>query len=207
MENKIKEYKKFLKRWRRYVRKEDTVYITKPNRLAINLVNYIPPYINRIICFGCTNGRDLLPFQDKYKCIGIDFFKKKHIDFISSNIDYIQADISSSVNLFKKDKRFSDLSCTLIYSHWSLSYDNINSLKLLDIFLKNDCKNIIMLEPIEKKHDGSLLILNEFLKNNSIIKKTRYLTSPSPSIISYLDNLKNNEYVESCVHPYNYFDN
>ena len=43
------------------------------------LIPKIPKNIKTIVDFGCANGRNLLPFKDKYNCIGFDIFPKKNV--------------------------------------------------------------------------------------------------------------------------------
>ena len=55
-------------------------WLQKSEKCVNHLVDYLPPYINNILIFGCANGRDFIPFdeKDKFDCkpnfaIGVRF--------------------------------------------------------------------------------------------------------------------------------------
>jgi hypothetical protein len=143
------------------------------NKYESPLLDYVleqlPEYINTVINFGCANGRDFIPFQDKFTCVGFDLASPNTIKWAckTDNLTYYQCSIEDYIYNFNHDNI--DLSSTLIYTQGSLMYvSHENQTKLIEHFLNKKCKNIVIHEyPPEYPHsqgyfNPSYEILNIF---------------------------------------------
>jgi hypothetical protein len=60
------------------------------------LLDYIKenllPNIDTIMVFGCASGRDFIPFQDDFSCIGFDIAPYEQINWVckTDNLTYIE---------------------------------------------------------------------------------------------------------------------
>ena len=118
-----------------------------PEQILLECKSLLPEYIDTIINFGCANGRDFIPFEDDYNCIGFDLAPPKYIDWVCKtyNLTYYQCAIEDYLNNF--DHSNGDLSTTLIYTQGTLMYlhpDDQN--KFIQHILDRNCKNIIIHE-------------------------------------------------------------
>jgi hypothetical protein len=118
-----------------------------PEHILLECKPLLPDYIDTIINFGCSNGRDFIPFQDNYNCIGFDLAPLNYIDWIckTDNLIYYQCSIEDYLNNF--DHSDEDLSTTLIYTQGTLMYlDLENQNKFIQHVLDYNCKNMIFHE-------------------------------------------------------------
>lgn len=121
------------------------------NKYEQPLLDYVkdklPSYVNTVINFGCANGRDFIPFQDDFNCIGFDLASPSIIKWTckTNNLIYYQCSIEDYLNTF--DHNSLDLSECLVYTCVTLmylSYDYQN--KFIQHLLDHNCKNIIIHE-------------------------------------------------------------
>jgi hypothetical protein len=125
-----------------------------PEQILLECKPLLPDYIDTIINFGCSNGRDFIPFQDNYNCIGFDLAPLNYIDWVckTDNLTYYQCSIEDYLNEF--DHTDEDLSTTLIYTQGTLmcvSYETQN--RFIKHLLDFNCKNIIIHE-YPPEYDG-----------------------------------------------------
>jgi hypothetical protein len=140
------------------VTKDGSTYITNPNKFVDVLPDYIPKNVDSILIFGCTNGRDFIPFLNKgYKLYGTDLNSPDEIywvDEINSNqIKYYQSTLSSFMKILTENKEFTNMSNFLVLSHFVLTYDWNSGAKIVNeihkrggvaiLLLKNHCLEII----------------------------------------------------------------
>ena len=118
-----------------------------PENILLECKPLLPDYIDTIINFGCSNGRDFIPFQDNYNCVGFDLAPLNYIDWVckTDNLTYYQCSIEDYLNEF--DHTDEDLSNTLIYTQGTLMYLNPEDQnKFIQHILYHNCKNIIIHE-------------------------------------------------------------
>ena len=118
-----------------------------PEDVIIKCKHIIPEYVTTIINFGCSNGRDFIPFQDDYNCIGFDLAPINYIDWVckTDNLIYYQCSIEDYLNNF--DHSDLDLSESLVYTQGTLMYVNYETQnRFIQHMLDNNCKNIIIHE-------------------------------------------------------------
>ena len=121
------------------------------NRYEAPLLDYVlehlPSYIDTVINFGCANGRDFIPFQDTYNCIGFDLATPSIIKWAckTDNLIYYQCSVEDYLGIF--DHSNADLSTTLVYSQGTLMYTSSEvQTRLVQHLLAKSCKNIVFQE-------------------------------------------------------------
>jgi hypothetical protein len=123
-------------------------WLHKPEQPLLDYVkSYLPDYITTVINFGCASGRDFIPFQDEYNCIGFDLASPSIINWVckTDNVLYYQCSIEDYLNLF--DHSETDLSECLVYTQGSLMYlSKENQNKFIQHLLDHKCKNIVFHE-------------------------------------------------------------
>ena len=94
-----------------------------PEPIALAIKPLIPDHITTIINFGCANGRDFIPFQDKYKLIGFDLVPGEYIEWVcnTDNLTYYQCSIEDYITTHIPSSP-EDLSKTLVYTSGTLMY-------------------------------------------------------------------------------------
>jgi len=121
------------------------------NRYEAPLLDYVkdnlPEYVDTVINFGCANGRDFLPFQDKYNCLGFDLAKPEDIKWACSqnNLHYFQCSIEDYLDLV--DHNETNLGTSLVYTQGTLMYltpENQN--RFIKHLIEKECKNIVIHE-------------------------------------------------------------
>lgn len=135
------------------------------------LLDYIKenllPNIDTIMIFGCASGRDFIPFQDNFSCIGFDIAPYEQINWVceTDNLTYIECSIEDfvdNINIFEVE--WKDV---LIYSHGSMMYAPHNyQNKFVEKILEKGCKNIVMqeYEPGNSQHHPYLNLNESNLK-------------------------------------------
>lgn len=128
-----------------------------PEKITIKIKPTIPKYVDTIINFGCSNCRDLIPFQDDYKLIGFDLVPPDYMDFVSSlntnNLTYYQCSIEDYITDFNHDDL--DLSKSLVYTSATLMYlEQKDQIKFFNHLIKFGCKNMVFQE---YKYDSLVL--------------------------------------------------
>ena len=111
------------------------------------VLNHLPEYVDTIINFGCANGRDFIPFQDRYNCIGFDLASPSIIKWVCKidNLTYYQCSIEDYLDNFNHTDE--DLSNCLIYTQGTLMYlSHENQNRLIKHLLNHNCKNIVFHE-------------------------------------------------------------
>jgi hypothetical protein len=124
-----------------------------PEPILIDLKSKIPSYVDTIINLGCSNGRDFIPFQDDYNCIGFDLAPLGYIDWVckTKNLTYYQCSIEDYMNnvitTHLQVHMRKDLSTSLVYTQGALCYVSPNNQeKFISHLLDNNCKNMIFHE-------------------------------------------------------------
>lgn len=118
-----------------------------PEQILLEYKPLLPTYLTTVINFGCSNGRDFIPFETDYQCIGFDLAPPGYIDWVcdTSNLTYYQCSIQDYLNNFKHNNQ--DLSTALVYTQGTLMYltaeDQNNFIQHL---LDRGCRNIIFHE-------------------------------------------------------------
>ena len=115
-----------------------------PEPILLEYKSQLPSYINTIINFGCSNGRDFIPFQDEYHCVGFDLAPLNYIDWVckTDNLVYYQCSIEDYIDNFDDD-----LSTSLVYTQGTLMYvTNEIQNRFIQYLLDHNCKNILIHE-------------------------------------------------------------
>ena len=116
-----------------------------PEQILVECRPLLPDYIDTVIIFGCSNGRDFIPFQDTFNCVGFDLAPLGYIDWVcnTENLTYYQCSIEDYVDYVETE----DLSTSLVYTQGTLMYVSPeNQNKFLQHILQHGCKNIIIHE-------------------------------------------------------------
>lgn len=147
-------------------------WLYKPEPLLDYLKKEISSNIHTIINFGCASGRDFIPFQETYTCVGFDLAPIEKINWVckTDNLIYFECSIEDFI-LNIDEFTFIDWENTLLYSCVSLMYaTSKDQNKLIDLFLEKGCKNIVLQE-YEPGNSGPnpYLDLNE--KNLKLFEK------------------------------------
>lgn len=161
---------------------EKVLEIIKPN-LSIN--------IQTVINFGCASGRDFIPFQDDYTCIGFDIAPSEDITWVckTDNLTYYECSIEDF--LLNIDNFKFDFPNSLVYTQGTLMYVSHEIQNIfVETLLEKGCNNIILqeYEPGNSSHHP-YLNLNE--SNLKLFKKQmfrdRYEGNPTAHL--YLQNI------------------
>lgn len=123
-------------------------WLHKPEQPLLDYVkSKLPDYINTIIIFGCAGGRDFIPFQDNYNCIGFDLAAPSSINWVckTDNLIYYQCSIEDYLNNFNHSEL--DLSSCLVYTQGTLMYISYeNQTQFINHLLNHNCKNMVFHE-------------------------------------------------------------
>lgn len=126
----------------------DEEWLSKPEQLLVDYVRpNLPDYITTVMNFGCANGRDFIPFQDDYTCIGFDLASPDIIKWAckTDNLIYYQCSIEDYLDRFNHEDL--DLSTCLVYVQVTLMYlTREYQNKFIDHLFKYNCKNIVLHE-------------------------------------------------------------
>jgi hypothetical protein len=135
--------------------------------LSIFVFKNLPKYITTVINFGCASGRDFVPFQDSFQCIGFDIAPIDAINWVckTDNLIYYECSIEDflyNIDIFKIDWKNS-----VIYTQGTLMYvshenQNLFIKKIIDY----GCKNIVLseYEPGNSGYNPYLNLHNDYLK-------------------------------------------
>jgi hypothetical protein len=145
------------------------------------LLDYIKeklqPNINTVVIFGCASGRDFLPFQDNFTCVGFDIAPQEQINWVckTDNLIYLQCSIEDFVdNIDIFEIKWDDV---LVYSHGSMMYASHSyQNKFIEILLEKGCENIVMQE-YEPHNSGHNPYLNLNKKNLQLFEKKMFKDS------------------------------
>jgi hypothetical protein len=162
------------------------------NKYEVPLLDYvlenIPDYINTVINFGCANGRDFIPFQDKFTCIGFDLASPDIIKWAckTDNLTYYQCSVEDY--LYKFDHNI-DLSKCLVYTQGTLMYVSHNDQNtFIKHLLNQNCKNIIIHEyPPEYPHSQGYFNPSQEILNIFERKHFRSVIEGQPTGFIYLN--------------------
>lgn len=123
-------------------------WLHQPEQPLLDYVkSNLPDYVNTIKIFGCAGGRDFIPFQDDYKCIGFDLAPPSIINWVckTDNLTYYQCSIEDYLNNFNHEDV--DLSSCLIYTQGTLMYVSYDDqTKFINHLIDKNCKNIVIHE-------------------------------------------------------------
>lgn len=118
-----------------------------PEQILIKYKPLLPTYVNTVVNFGCSNGRDFIPFQENYKCIGFDLAPLAYIEWVcaTDNLTYNQCSIEDYLDNF--DHSTLDLTTALVYTQGTLMYIPSDTQdKFIQHLLDQGCKNMIFHE-------------------------------------------------------------
>lgn len=130
-------YIRSLKRWHDYYN-----YVPNPELIFEIFSTKLPEYIDTIIDLGCGGCRNFLPFNKKYKLIGVDqadqiITPKELVNFTYYKIDLAIEGFTLNLNLTN----------TLCISHGCFMYIEPHQQNNIIISLKNKgCKNFLFQE-------------------------------------------------------------
>lgn len=160
-----------------------------PEDILLHIKNHLPSYVNTIINFGSANGRDFIPFQDNFNCVGFDLANPNIIEWVckTDNLTYHQCSIE---DYLETDHTQTDLSNCLVYTQGTLMYltpEKQN--EFINHLLNKGCKNIVFHEyPPEytgphTKFNPSQEYLNIFTRQHF-----RSIIENQPTGFIYLDH-------------------
>ena len=167
-------------------------WLNKPEQPLLNyVIENIPEYVTTVINFGCANGRDFIPFQDKYNCIGFDLAHPSVIKWAckTNNLTYHQCSIEDYLDNFNHNSL--DLSECLVYTQGALMYiSHEYQTKLIKHFINKNCKNIVIHEyPPEFPHGQGYFNPSDEILNIFERKHFRPIieNQPTPTGFLYLN--------------------
>lgn len=163
------------------------------NKYESPLLDYIkdslPDYVNTVINFGCANGRDFIPFQNDFNCVGFDLASPSIIKWAckTDNLTYYQCSVEDYLDKFNHDNI--DLSSCLIYTQGTLMYvSHENQNKFINHLLNQNCKNIVIHEyPPEYPHDQGYFNPSQEILNLFERKHFRTIIEKQPTGFLYLN--------------------
>lgn len=128
-----------------YAASHESDYLSDPltKYITENLVSSVDCIVN----FGCASGKDFIPFQDSYKCIGFDIAPVENINWVckTDNLTYYECSIEDFLaNIDRFDINWEK---TLAYAQGTLMYvSHENQNKLVEVLIAKGCKNITISE-------------------------------------------------------------
>jgi len=169
----------------------DEEWLNKPESFLLDSIKpQLPDYINTIINFGCANGRDFIPFQDDYNCVGFDLASPSIIKWAckTDNLTYYQCSIEDYLYNFNHINL--NLSNCLIYTCVTLmylSYEDQN--KFIQHLLDSNCKNMVFHE-YPPEYAGPHTKFNPDQKYLNLFKRKHFrpVVEGQPTGFLYLDN-------------------
>jgi hypothetical protein len=148
------------------------------NQTPEKVLEYVKPNLNSniktIINFGCASGRDFIPFQDDYDCVGFDIAPIEDITWVckTDNLTYYECSIEDFLSNI--DKFLFDFPNSLVYTQGTLMYvSHENQNIFVETLIKKGCNNMILqeYEPGNSSHHP-YLNLNE--QNLKLFKKIMF---------------------------------
>lgn len=151
----------------------------------------LPSNIKTVINFGCASGRDFIPFQDNYTCIGFDITPVEDITWVcgTDNLTYYECSIEdflSNIDTFKFD-----FPNSLVYTQGTLMYASHEDQNIfVETLIKKGCNSIILQE-YEPGNSGHHPYLNLNEKNLKFFTKRIFRDSyeGNPTAHLYLQKL------------------
>lgn len=137
-----------------------------PEKVLEYIKPNLPNNVKTIINFGCASGRDFIPFQNNYNCIGFDIAPPEAIVWVceTNNLTYYECSIEDF--LLNIDTFSFDWPNSLVYTQGTLMYVSPKNQNLfVESILSKGCTNIILQE-YEPGNSGSHPYLN--LNNQNI---------------------------------------
>jgi hypothetical protein len=141
------------------------------NQIPEKVLEFIKPTlldnIKTVINFGCASGRDFIPFQEDYNCIGFDIAPVEDITWVckTNNLTYYECSIEDFL-LNIDDFKF-DFPNSLVYTQGTLMYvSHKNQNLFVEMLLKKGCSNIILqeYEPGNSSHHPYLNLNEQNIK-------------------------------------------
>jgi len=154
-----------------------------PEIAAVEMSKIIPSYIKNILNFGCSSGRDFIPFQGRgLDFHGFDICPDNVINWIcdTERLTYYCCNIQDFPIYHGKSIDI-DLSKSFVYTSGTMMYvDTTNQNKFIDYLIEHGCKNMCFQEYAPPKaYENGSLYLNE--KNLLLFTKKEYrIHIPAP---------------------------
>jgi hypothetical protein len=171
-------------------------WLKVPEVLLYHIKEKLSPDIDTILIFGCASGRDFIPFQDSYNCIGFDIAPPNVIDWVcdTTRLTYYQCSIQDFIP--RVDTFDINWKNTLIYSCVSLMYaSHENQNNLVELMWERECKNIVLqeYEPGNSAHHPYLGLTENNLKRFSRhLFRPKYKHEPTAHIFMENTNEEHN---------------
>jgi hypothetical protein len=139
-------------------------YDVGPERCFLELLPSIPDHVKNVIDFGCAAGRNLVPFDGRYRLYGVDIIEEKKMEWRIpfKDLTYIQSRLED----FEFAGPMNDFLCI---SHGALMYTTpAHQRRLLAHLVDRGCRNFIMQEYDEytgqKEGYHAPTLLNQLLR-------------------------------------------
>lgn len=138
-------------------------WLQKSEAVTEHISKILPEHIDTVLIFGCSSGRDFIPFQNRYKCLGIDIAPVDAIKWVcdTTNLTYVECSIEDfivNIDIFQLD-----WNNTFVYASGTLMYVTPETQnELIDLLLQKGCSNMLFQE-YEPGNSGAhpYLSLNE----------------------------------------------
>lgn len=119
----------------------------QPDPLTEYLIQNISQEVNTVVNFGCASGKDFIPFQEKYKCIGFDIAPIEAIRWVckTDNLTYYECSVEDFLaNLDKFDIEWEK---ALVYTQGTLMYvSHEDQNRFIETLLTKGCRNFAISE-------------------------------------------------------------
>jgi hypothetical protein len=162
-----------------------------PEKVIEYLEKNLSSNIKTIINFGCASGRDFIPFQDNYTCVGFDIAPVECITWVCKTDNLVYYECSIEDFLLNIDSFKFDWPNTLVYTQGTLMYVSHEEQNIfVEILLKKGCKNIVLQE-YEPGNSGHHPYLNLNENNLKLFEKKLFRETHHHNPIAHLYLNKN----------------
>lgn len=122
-------------------------WLHKPEAATEHISKILPSHIDTVLIFGCSSGRDFIPFQSTHKCLGLDIAPVGAIKWVcdTTNLTYVECSIEdfiTNIDIFQLDWHN-----TFVYASGTLMYATPEvQNQLVDVLLEKGCNNMLFQE-------------------------------------------------------------
>lgn len=154
-----------------------------PEPLTGYILNNIGDNIKTIIDIGCACGKNFIPFQDSFQCIGFDRAPAEVINWVckTDNLTYYECSIEDFIEHI--DELDVDWENSLVFTQGALMYtSHENQNRFVEAVLRKGCKNLTLQE-YEPGNSGPHPYLNLNEENLKLFNKIVFRDNATAHIL------------------------